>query len=80
MIEQYIDSERDDMYESWDERALDCIDEGAIEAIQRQLEEMFASIKGYWTFGKGVEIDIFPQRAMQKALLLILKELDHINS
>jgi len=64
MLESYIDSEQDDMYEDWDERAWDClINHGVFEKFQAILNETFKCefATAYWTYEKPVEIDIFPQ-------------------
>jgi len=60
MIENYIESQRDDMYEDWDERAYDCLDDEVKARIQAILDEAFSGgyATEYWTFEQPVEIDI----------------------
>lgn len=63
MVEMFVESEGEDMYENWEERANDCIEKaGAIEKIQAILDETFKdnSATVYWTYEKPVQIDIFP--------------------
>lgn len=64
MIESYIESEYDDMYEDWDERANDCITDEVKSKIQAILDEAFKDDYAtvYWTYEKPVEIDIFPPK------------------
>lgn len=58
MIEDYIESEYQEMYEDWDERAMDCINDDIISKVQTILDEAFKSpsVKNYWTFEKEIEI------------------------
>lgn len=62
MVERYIDNEFEDMYEDWDERAMECLNETVIENIQQLLDEAFKGDHAtvYWTHEEPVEIDIFP--------------------
>lgn len=62
MLERYIDSEQDNMYENWDNRAWDCVSKGVIGKIQEVLDEAFKSdyATAYWEYDQPVEIDIFP--------------------
>lgn len=63
MFDRYIDCERDDLYEDWDERAWDCIEkESAVTKVQKILDEVFKGdhATAYWTYENPVEIDIFP--------------------
>lgn len=64
MIESYIDSEYDNMYEDWDERAKDCITDDVINQIQAILDEAFKgdSVAVYWDYDNFVEIDVFPNK------------------
>lgn len=64
MVDNYIQSEYDDMYENWDERAMDCLSDEVIEKIQKILDEAFKGDHAtvYWTYEKQVEIDIFPNK------------------
>ena len=62
MLENYIEYEYQDMYEDWDERALDSLDKGMLETIQGILENTFGlSVTDYWKydFDKPVVIDVF---------------------
>jgi hypothetical protein len=64
MLDRYIDCEKDDLYEDWDESAWDCVmRNNAIDKIQAILDETFNSdyATTYWTYDKSVEIDIFPK-------------------
>ncbi|WP_017728546.1 hypothetical protein [Halalkalibacterium ligniniphilum] len=64
MVEGYIESEYDNMYEDWDERAWDCVmNHGAIDKIQAILNETFKGeyATAYWTYEMPVEIDILPK-------------------
>lgn len=63
MIENYIDSQADGMYEDWDERALDCVSEELIQKMQALLDEAFKgdSVKTYYEWGEPVGIDILPK-------------------
>jgi hypothetical protein len=63
MIERLIEDAQDDMYEDWDERATDCVDDEVVAKMQVMLEEMFDSARGYWEYENQVEIDIFPHEA-----------------
>ncbi|MDF9845199.1 MULTISPECIES: hypothetical protein [unclassified Paenibacillus] len=61
MIESYIDNSADDMYEDADESMRDGIGtDEVIAAVQAVLDAAMPDGLGYWTFGKDVEIDIFP--------------------
>lgn len=62
MVESYIELEAQEMYEDWDERAMDCMTDEVIEEIQATLEIAFNSdhATAYWTYENPVEIDIFP--------------------
>lgn len=62
MVESYIELEAQEMYEDWDERAMDCMTDEVIEEIQAILEKAFNSdhATAYWTYENPVEIDIFP--------------------
>lgn len=63
MIRDYIEREYDDMYEDWDERAMDCVSDTVVANIQTILDEAFESdyATAYWIYDKPVEIDIFPK-------------------
>ena len=62
MLESYIENEYQEMYEDWDERAMDCITDEVARQIQAILDKAFSSghATDYWTFDKKVEIDIIP--------------------
>jgi|SRR5699024_351615 len=65
MLDNYIGIEYQDMYEGWDERALDSLDKGMIETIQGILENTFgSSVTDYWKydFDKPVVIDVFQSK------------------
>jgi hypothetical protein len=65
MIERYIDSEYDEMYEDWDQRIWSCFNEEDFEKIQSILDEVVKRDNGvtnYYNFGKEVEIDILPNK------------------
>lgn len=64
MIEYYIDSEYEEMYEDWDERANDCITDDVKNKIQSILNEAFKDEYAtvYWTYEEPVDIDIFPTK------------------
>jgi len=64
MLEGYIESEYENMYENWDERAWDCVSKGAIKKIQDVLDEAFKSdyATSYWEYDVPVNIDIFPNK------------------
>jgi hypothetical protein len=63
MIESYIDNSADDMYEDADESMRDGIGtDEVIAAVQAILDAAMPGGLGYWTFGKDVEIDIFPPK------------------
>lgn len=59
MLENYIESEYQEMYEDWDERAMDCITDDVKAKIQAVLDEAFKdpSVKNYWTLEKEIELD-----------------------
>lgn len=64
MLERYIENEYDEMYEDWDERAMDCVkSHNLIERIQELFDEAFKGdhVSKYWTCEQKVEIDILPQ-------------------
>lgn len=62
MVEQYIENEYDDMYEDWDERAMECMTDEHLNKIQEILNEAFKGEDAtvYWSYEESVEIDIFP--------------------
>jgi hypothetical protein len=62
MIEQYIETERDNMYEDWHERANDCLTEEHKKKIQAILDDAFSGSYAteFWNYVHPVEIDIFP--------------------
>lgn len=62
MVEEYMIQhyESGQMYEGWDEYALDCIDKESVKKIQKMLNEMFGSVGEYYKADKSVEIDISP--------------------
>lgn len=59
MIETYIDHQYDDMYEEWDTRAKECLNDEHYQKIQEVLNEAFKgdSATEYWSYEKGVIID-----------------------
>lgn len=59
MVEDYIEQEYQEMYEDWDERAMDCINDDVLSKIQTILDETFkgSSVRDYWTLEKLIEID-----------------------
>lgn len=59
MITTYIEQEYDDMYEDWDERAMDCVTKTVIDNLQQILDEAFKgeTVTEYWSYEKGVIID-----------------------
>lgn len=59
MITAYIENEYDDMYEDWDERAMDCVSKTVVDNLQQILEEAFKgeSVTKYWSYEKDVIID-----------------------
>ena len=61
MIQDYIESESQEMYEDWDERANDCIDDAVISNVQAILDEAFKgdSVTAYWTHENEIVIDYF---------------------
>lgn len=65
MIETYIEREYDEMYEDWDNRALDCVTNEVIDKIQTILDEAFKDdyATTYWTYEDRLEIDIKPPYA-----------------
>lgn len=68
MIEYYIDSEADNLYEDADERIKDGIgNEQTIAAIQAILDAAMPGGLDYWEYGKDVEIDIFPPDKSEEA-------------
>lgn len=62
MVEKYIENEYDDMYEDWDERAMDCMTDEYMNKIQEILNEAFKDKDAtvYWSYEEPIEIDIFP--------------------
>lgn len=61
MIESYIDNEADDLYEDADESLRNGIGtDDVIAAVKAVLDAAMPDGLDYWTFGKDVEIDIFP--------------------
>ncbi|MEH7249205.1 hypothetical protein V7114_20810 [Neobacillus niacini] len=65
MLDRYIDCERDDMYEDWENRAWDCIEShGVVGKIQAILDEAYKTdhATAYWEYDQPVEIDIFPKK------------------
>lgn len=59
MITAYIEQEYDDMYEDWDERAMDCVSKTVIDNLQQILDEAFKgeTVTEYWSYEKDVIID-----------------------
>lgn len=60
MVERYIDSEYDEMYEDWDDRARDCLKPDHYQRIQAVLDEAFSGDHAtkYWMLdGPEVIID-----------------------
>lgn len=59
MITSYIEQEYDDMYEDWDERAMDCVSKTVVDNLQQILDEAFKSetVTEYWSYEKDVIID-----------------------
>ncbi|WP_260857860.1 hypothetical protein [Bacillus pumilus] len=68
MIESYIETEQDDMYENWGQKARDCFTQEIIEKIQEALNLAFRGdyATAYWTYEQPVEIDIFPGKDEEK--------------
>lgn len=62
MTENYIESEYDNMYEDWDERAQSCFTQEVIDQLQKVLDAAFKSdyATEYWSYEDRVEIDVFP--------------------
>lgn len=63
MLDGYIESIYQEMYEDWDDRAWNCITDEVINKIQKILDETFdEATTNYWEFdfSKPVEIDIRP--------------------
>lgn len=61
MIENYIDNEAGELYEDADESIRDAIGgPDQIAAIQAIFDAALPDGLDYWTYGKDVEIDIFP--------------------
>lgn len=63
MVERYIESEYDDMYEDWDDRANDCLKQEYVDRIQAVLDEAFQGeyATKYWVLdGPEVIIDGLP--------------------
>lgn len=60
MIDVYIENEYQEMYEDWDERAMDCISDEIISKLQNVLEEALKgdSVTEYWNYTESVEIDV----------------------
>jgi hypothetical protein len=65
MIERHIEDQYDQMYEDWDEKAIETlnnkVNEEHIANIQLTLNEMFFSdyVSKYWTLEERVELDSF---------------------
>lgn len=60
MLERYIENEYDELYEEWDEKAFDCLNQDHYDRIQAVLDEAFKgdSATVYWVLdGPVVEID-----------------------
>lgn len=60
MIESYIDDQCQDMYEDWEEHAMDCLQQEHYDRIQAILDEAFSSeaVTDYWMLdGAKVIID-----------------------
>lgn len=68
MVETYLENESCDMYESWWERANDCMTEEVIGKIQSILDEAFNGdyATTYYEYDKPVQIDIFPKEVAKK--------------
>lgn len=62
MVESYIENEYCNMYDGWNERAMDCITDEVVDKIQAILNEAFKGdyATAYWEYDKPVEIDVFP--------------------
>lgn len=62
MVENYIENESDEMYEDWDERAIECITDEIVAKIQSIMDEAFKDdyATTYWSYETSVEIDVFP--------------------
>lgn len=59
MIEEYLENTYQNMYESWLEKANDCVTGEIIAKIQKILDEAFTDdVKEYYEFGEPVEIDL----------------------
>ncbi len=60
MVSNYIEQEKDNMYEEWGEQAIGCISDDAIGKIQAILDESFKKTKvnDYWKYENPVNIDI----------------------
>lgn len=60
MVESFIDNEYQDMYEDWDERAMDCFNKNIITELQDILDKAFKSDYAtvYWNHAEAIEIDI----------------------
>ncbi|WP_248499776.1 hypothetical protein [Staphylococcus aureus] len=61
MIRDYIENESQEMYEDWEERANDCIDDAVISNVQAILDEAFKGdgATAYWTHENEIVIDNF---------------------
>lgn len=59
MIKGYIRSESYNMYQDWDEVAMDCVDCKGISSLQNVLDEIFNDdvMKNFYTFVDVIKID-----------------------
>ncbi|RLJ90146.1 hypothetical protein [Planococcus citreus] len=59
MVVAYIEQEYDEMYEDWDDRAMECLKDEHYQRIQEVLDEAFKgdSATEYWSYEKDVIID-----------------------
>lgn len=62
MVDRYLESESDELYEDFYSSAMDTLSKGTIEKIQHILDKVFEnnSVSDYWTYESPVEIDVFP--------------------
>lgn len=60
MIESYIENEYQEMYDSWNEKAMDCITDDVTNKVQAILNDAFKedTVKNYWSLEKQIEIDL----------------------
>ncbi|QQO40663.1 hypothetical protein 000TH008_235 [Bacillus phage 000TH008] len=80
MVDCYLESKADDMYDDWYERAFECFSQRQFSKIQSVLEEAFDTdyATAYWDYCDSVAIDIIPHHKDKCGV--IIRDLDKLNT